>query len=823
MNNKAFLSHNSFDKDFVEPVFNILGSARAVYDKITFKKNCDLTAQIEDGLDNAEIYVLFLSQAALNSNWVKGEIDLAHELKTSWKIKKFLVFQLDNTRWAELPKWLSRYVVSCPPSPRHVALRILDELNDKKNLENDCIGRENDIKKISEAILENDTSPSFLYLSGPIGIGRRTLANAVYKMLYKEIADYKFTVSIRIDPLDDLGSIYLELLGFSANWRTRDLIQATTDFSNLNEQEKVIKVANIIYEISVSFRQVIIFDIGVSALDDEGYPLPWLIQLINILPEADYPYLWFISQRFSSDTSSKNGIFYAVKPLTEDFSKYLFKLLLSKNQISFPSKSEKETIVNSITGHAGLITKVVNYLIYNPTYKPNKTHNNVIKLISSEVEKLLLDFLKNKEHIEKSVAIFGEAYVLSYEEISSISDEWKEFGEAVNSLIDAGFIITNADDYQLAPYLQNYANTLAKKHFDSLGKIRKILLEFYDNLDDETFIPIKLLNARVVEHIISNTKMDGLITNLVMPTQQLKAAKRKYDGQEYKISLRLATEAYEQNNKLSDDGILESWRLIGLSAIRENDTEKLDFFNIQYKKIKPSDKKDDIFNFVNGFRFRHQGNLRQALEWFLKIKSKNSHVYRELAYIYAFEENYSEALSYIKKATDLTPLNSYILDIKAHILLEKYKNNKNMYSEIENCLEELKNADEREETTFYYIRESAKDLIVNGNINSLLTAYNNREKLRIHSKTTLLKLLSIKQKETQFRELHNEINNIIHNTKNKLAEIELARIDIEHNAINGNTEDAKEILEKYRLKFPEGCVTKLEQIINFSTAQKNKN
>lgn len=52
---KAFLSHNSFDKDFVEKVFNKLGAARAIYDKVTFKKNCDLSEQIRDGLEDADI------------------------------------------------------------------------------------------------------------------------------------------------------------------------------------------------------------------------------------------------------------------------------------------------------------------------------------------------------------------------------------------------------------------------------------------------------------------------------------------------------------------------------------------------------------------------------------------------------------------------------------------------------------------------------------------------------------------------------------------------------------------------------------------------
>ncbi|QNB17045.1 TIR domain-containing protein [Paraburkholderia tropica] len=113
--NKAFLSHNSFDKDFVGAVFDRLGALQSIYDKETFKRNCDLAEQIREGLYDSKVYVLFLSRAALDSGWVRNELDLANELKTKWQIKEFLIFQLDDTNWSDLPAWASRFVVSCPP------------------------------------------------------------------------------------------------------------------------------------------------------------------------------------------------------------------------------------------------------------------------------------------------------------------------------------------------------------------------------------------------------------------------------------------------------------------------------------------------------------------------------------------------------------------------------------------------------------------------------------------------------------------------------------------------------------------------------------
>ena len=125
---KAFLSHSTFDKDFVDLVFDRLGSGKCVYDKVTFRKNSDLARQIREGVEGCDVYVLFLSAPALKSGWINAELDLASELKSQWKITKFLVFQLDNTPWTELPHWMGRYLLSSPKSPGHVVLRILDEL-----------------------------------------------------------------------------------------------------------------------------------------------------------------------------------------------------------------------------------------------------------------------------------------------------------------------------------------------------------------------------------------------------------------------------------------------------------------------------------------------------------------------------------------------------------------------------------------------------------------------------------------------------------------------------------------------------------------------
>lgn len=818
---KAFLSHNSFDKDFVGEVYAQLGAARAVYDKETFRRNCDLVEQIENGLNDCQIYVLFLSKGALESGWVRNEIDIAHELKTKWAVKKFLIFQLDDTNWADLPVWASRYVTSCPPSPDQVALRIRDEIRKVKGDEQEPYGRDAEIRALNEAVLDRETSASFIFLSGPRGIGRRTIIQALYKTFYKEIADHKIVIEFAAH--DDISVLYRRILGFSANWRARDLFEAMEKFTNLSEAEKIAALAKLIHAVTVGFQQILVLDVGSFAFGGDQKPLGWLVSLFGALGDATYPYLVVLSSR-NIDFYAENGIFYHVKPLSEGDSRYLFKILLNKYDINFPSKKEKEIIESSVIGHPGLISAVVSYLRHNPHYRPNRTHNSIVQLIRVEVEKMLLDFIEGRPEVQRAVALFGEAFVMSYAEIVAVSERLEGFEEAVSQLLDAGFLIEQNANYQLAPYLQRYAQNVVEKDSPEISDARKVLFEAFDVHDGEAFVATQLLDARIVEHLTTGAEFTGYMSNLVMPAQQLKAAKREYDASNYERSLKLARDAYDQSSKLSENGLVESWRLIGLSAIRIPSEEDFEFFSSEYSKLPKSDRRDASYLFAKGLKARLQGNLREALPNFEKVvsmKMADAHCLREAAYIYAFDGRYEEASKCIVEARRLAPSNPYIIDIEAFILLERFRKTKDssLLSDLDMCVDRLEEADEREGTSFSRIRKSMRDVFVYNQIDAIRVVYADRSTLPIHAKLSLLETLSSKGKDELYEHLRGEIERAIRSSKNRLAEIEFARIQITHLVYKSQFSTAEEILTRFRNKFTEPCVDSLRRLIDAGKAQ----
>lgn len=110
---KAFLSHSSADKDgYVRKVAEWLGKDNIHYDEWTFEEGEKPLDEILSGLGRTDLFVLFLSQNALKSEWVQREILEAKALLSEDKISKIFPIIIDDMTTYEdekIPEWLRNY------------------------------------------------------------------------------------------------------------------------------------------------------------------------------------------------------------------------------------------------------------------------------------------------------------------------------------------------------------------------------------------------------------------------------------------------------------------------------------------------------------------------------------------------------------------------------------------------------------------------------------------------------------------------------------------------------------------------------------------
>jgi tetratricopeptide (TPR) repeat protein len=801
---KAFLSHNFADKDFVKKVYEHLSATHAIFDEKTFPSNAYLIDEIRESMLDCEIFVLFLSKSALASGWVQGEINLAKELLFNQSLKKIMVFLLDDTKWSELPESFQQYRAESIPNPIQIAIAIRNELQALvKNQTQECYGREDDVKKITGDLIMMEQNPKFLFLSGPDGIGRRTLAREVYKKLYRLVNGF---IQLDIGEFADLSSIHDSLLQYTANWKAGEYLDQRKSFDKLTEPKQLEKLSAMIDSICIPGKQALLINISNSNVINDDRLNELFISFITALNKHSWPLVVFISKRNVDLDDLKEGYAYQVFPLSEDDSIYLFRMLINLYSVHIP-KSETHIIEQSVIGHPGLINMVATYLKTNPGYKINKTHGTIVSKVRTEVNRLIQDFVKNDVKLEKAIGFFGMADIVSFNEAKEIGKSWPDFEYGLSKLIDSGFLQYQKNDYRLSTYLQNAASRYAQMYRAELLPHIKVILQKYSEVDSDTYVPIDILDARIVSHLVTDEPLPDYLKNFVMPIQLIKAAKRRYNEREYADALQLAQDANQWQTKLSPEGKIETWRLIGLSSARTGNEKAFTSFKEQYLTIPNHPKKDIIYNFVNGFKYRLNGRLKDALKCLMKIEEKrdiDAHVFREIATIYSFDERFDEAISYADKALSIDVDNPFILDIKAWALLSLYRQERTtaLVNKIEECLEKLKIADERKNTTFFHVREKMKDVLVDNQNIALLDSLSKSTQLNIQLKISLLEIFSAKGRNYQYAELLKDIQSVIKRKKdNKIIEVNLAKVQIKHAIEQQDFPEAESLLSRWGHRF----------------------
>jgi hypothetical protein len=138
---RAFLSHSSADKNrYVRIVADKLGPAHCVYDEYTFEAGMQPLEEIIKGLDDSQVFVVFLSRQALSSEWVKKELMLAHEKLAARQLQRIfpLIIDSDLTHSDErIPQWMREdYNLKYVARPTVAARRISQRLREVSWLRN---------------------------------------------------------------------------------------------------------------------------------------------------------------------------------------------------------------------------------------------------------------------------------------------------------------------------------------------------------------------------------------------------------------------------------------------------------------------------------------------------------------------------------------------------------------------------------------------------------------------------------------------------------------------------------------------------------------
>ena len=96
---KCFISHSSHDKGrYVDHVFRKLPKLNCIYDAVTFEAGLNPIEEIMRGLDESSLFVILLSESALESDWVRLELKNANDRLKRGDLQRIFPLIIDQNQ-----------------------------------------------------------------------------------------------------------------------------------------------------------------------------------------------------------------------------------------------------------------------------------------------------------------------------------------------------------------------------------------------------------------------------------------------------------------------------------------------------------------------------------------------------------------------------------------------------------------------------------------------------------------------------------------------------------------------------------------------------
>jgi len=223
---KIFLSHSSADKPYVSYIANALGKDRCVYDEMCFDEGMKTIDEIFRGLSQSSIFVVFISNKSLDSDWVQKELSTAEEQLNhdTFKLSQILPIIIDpdvTHQDDRIPRFLKtgfgsynlRFLSSNKVAYRKILAqykrRIFDNNTRLKKQDNCFYGRDSEIKAFKQRF-DMGNPIKCIVVSGIEGIGRKSYITKCLKET-QVINEYYDPVLISLQQLDSIEDLIVKL------------------------------------------------------------------------------------------------------------------------------------------------------------------------------------------------------------------------------------------------------------------------------------------------------------------------------------------------------------------------------------------------------------------------------------------------------------------------------------------------------------------------------------------------------------------------------------------------------------------------------------
>ena len=655
---KAFLSHSSTDKPFVEEVGKLLGRQHYLLDRHQFDIGQDFKHEIARCLASAETFVLFASGEALKSHWVSYEIDIAEDKRLTGLLSDALVFLLGEVTHLDLPPWLSKGLVVSAKSPSAVAREIAQVLDKRLGATRSTyfFGRGAERDRISRALNPIAKElPRILALWGLPGIGRKTLLEDVAR----NYLQYKDFVALEVENGDELPDLLFKLAEEKEFWADvkslkllGDTIRAEPEEASLERLEKYLTNSS-----DRSFLTLV--DMG-GLVTEDGGSSKVCRAIIEVASRNKGLYLGMVLKRMPSgltgpQATSAGVVCEPVKALSGDDIEHLLVKVLSDKEVRFDGPQIK-MLAEFVRG-------------YPPAayYAGELAASGGLDLLLSEPRPMIdfrtrvlsaalngVESRSSKANVLEVLAFYSPLPYAVVGEATGLSAA--ALAQILSELINRSVLEVNEDGfYRVSDPLVEAAQHLFDRWKTPHLKIAKALQKFVTDVGVERgglTVLRSLYRARQL------ARLEATDDEISFPADLVRLTEDFYHQREYDRAIEIG----EQALIIRPDNIDARSFLVRAHAQLGNFPEAV----VQVQKLRDLGALKEYY-FLLGFSARLQSNLPEAIrnyEEALKRGRKGVAINRELASCYFHSGNFPKAKEHLLTAQSSSDRkNRYVVDL----------------------------------------------------------------------------------------------------------------------------------------------------------------
>lgn len=761
---KAFLSHSSKDKELVEKIAAQLGKNNCHYDKFTFEAGNLTLDEIFKNLQDTDVFVLFISQPALESEWIEKEIFQAKILLTDKRIDRIFPIIIDKSIQyldSRIPEWIRKPYNLRVFDNEVIILKKIRQLLRESNFKqfshlrdiNDLFVGRNDIMQEFERRMINidNTKPTCIIASSFFeGMGRRTfLRNGLIKT--RIIDKWYEPVPISIGTKESIEDFLYKLNFIEINPEVFE-----KDFATDNLESKIELGRKFLKKYSETREIIFIIDEGSIVLPNHSL-VGWFREIISSPELKNQVSICLISKFKPYGPYIKrlgNVLNFQIDELSKEDTQTLFIQYL--NIINQQLRPEDiKFFLQYLKGIPGQIIYAAN-LIESMGLINSKSFVNDIEEFDELRALSILEFLKEDILCTQMLIALSKFEIISHDLVFKIFGETDEVYKSIQKLFDLTlfFSVSSTHDYlklnsSISDYINRSKLELSQSVNDRIKEIAKEAiskpLELTESSDYSEFL--FTLESMIKENI-------SIPSKYLIPSFILKSIIKEYNDRQFKKVIQLAIKLLENEKKFDYQIIRETRNWLCLAYCRtqnEKFFELINYFNNQ-------DNESQIdYHFLLGFYYRNGDKMDDAESHFLevlKIDENHSRTKRELVNVYLRKGDYMKALNWAKD--NYNKFKTNILHIQAYFTCLIKKSDKTEF-DLDIITELLDNASKSlDKKAHNVIREMRAEynFYVENNANGAITTLKESLRMNQHNYFAFRALYEIYKKKHMAFELH---------------------------------------------------------------------